>query len=343
MSKGMNKAERLDRMKLLYCERAYSDAEMSDRLGVDRSTIYRDRIALEGEHPFIEEDGRYRIDRQRYISNVRLNMTEALSLYLAARRASQQTRYAHERTASALEKIAIALHKPMTERLVNAAERILAQRSDPRRVTVFETVAQAWVESLQLRLDYRPLNGQRARTHRFEPYLLEPSPWSDSIYVIGQSDLARRVITLKLERIERAVLGERFERPEDFDEQTMLSHAWGVWGSDQAPQTVTLRFAPGTATRRLKETIWHPLERITDTDDGGCVWETEIAEWREMLPWVRGWGADMEVIGPPELRMAIMRESRRLARKYGLQEQTPDEADSSQDYDDVRAKTLFRG
>lgn len=293
MSKGMNKAERLDRMKLLYCERAYSDAEMSDRLGVDRSTIYRDRIALEGEHPFIEEEGRYRIDRQRYISNVRLNMTEALSLYLAARRASQQTRYAHERTASALEKIAIALHKPMTERLVNAAERILAQRSDPRRVTVFETVAQAWVESQQLRLDYRPLNGQRARTHRFEPYLLEPSPWSDSIYVIGHSDLARKVITLKLERIERAVLGERFERPDSFDEQTMLSHAWGVWGSDEQPQTVTLRFAPGTATRRLKETIWHPLERITDTDDGGCIWETEIAEWREMLPWVRGWGADV--------------------------------------------------
>jgi len=341
MGKGMTKAERLDRMKLLYCERAYSDVEMSERLGVDRSTIYRDRIDLEREHPFIEEEGgRYRIDRQRYISNVRLNMTEALSLYLAARRASQQTRYAHERTASALEKIAIALHKPMTERLVTAAERILSQRSDPRRATVFETVAQAWVESLQLRLDYRPLNGQRARTHRFEPYLLEPSPWSDSIYVIGQSDLARKVITLKLERIERAVLGERFERPEDFDEQTMLSHAWGVWGSDQAPQTVTLRFAPGTATRRLRETIWHPLERITDTEDGGCIWETEIAEWREMLPWVRGWGADVEVVKPEGMRREIEREARRLIRQYKLEH--TDTPSLSSDFDDDRASELFR-
>lgn len=333
MSKGMTKAERLDRMKLLYCERAYSDVEMSERLGVDRSTIYRDRIDLEREHPFIEEEGgRYRIDRQRYISNVRLNMTEALSLYLAARRASQQTRYAHERTASALEKIAIALHKPMTERLVNAAERILAQRSDPRRVTVFETVAQAWVESLQLRLDYRSLHGQRARTHRFEPYLLEPSPWSDSIYVIGHSDLARRVITLKLERIERAVLGERFERPEDFDEQTMLSHAWGVWGSDEQPQTVTLRFAPGTATRRLKETIWHPLERITDMEDGGCVWETEIAEWREMLPWVRGWGADVEVLAPRELRESVIGGARALLRLYKLEQQRNADSSTVEDF-----------
>ena len=60
----------------------------------------------------------------------------------------------------------------------------------------------------------------------------------------------------------------------------MLRHAWGVWGSDEAPQTVTLRFAPGIATRRVKETIWHPLERITDSEDGGCIWEAEIAEWR---------------------------------------------------------------
>ena len=188
---------------------------------------------------------------------------------------------------------------------VKAAERILRQRSDPHRAAVFETVAQAWVENLQLRLDYRPLNNQRARTHRFDPYLLEPSPWSDSVYVIGHSDLAHKVITLKLERIERAMLSGPFTPPEDFDEQTLLRHAWGVWGSDETPQTVTLRFAPGTATHRAKETIWHPLERITDSEDGGCIWEAEIAEWREMLPWIRGWGADVEVVRPVELRNEI--------------------------------------
>lgn len=333
MGKGMAKAERLDRMKLLYCERAFSDAEMGDRLGCDRSTIYRDRIELERQHPFVEEDGaRYRIDRRRYISSVRLNMTEALSLYLAARRASQQTRFAHESTASALEKVALSLHQPMTERLVKAAERILRQRSDPHRATVFETVAQAWVEKLQLRLDYRPLAGQRARTHRFDPYLLEPSPWSDSIYVIGHSDLAHKVITLKLERIERAMLSGPFTPPEDFDEQTLLRHAWGVWGSDETPQTVTLRFAPGTATRRVKETIWHPLERITDTEDGGCLWEAEIAEWREMLPWVKGWGASVKILAPTEMREMMIGEARALARLYGLDDQQTQRSSTIDDF-----------
>jgi CRISPR-associated endonuclease/helicase Cas3 len=91
-----------------------------------------------------------------------------------------------------------------------------------------------------------------------------------------------------------------------------------VWGSDETPQTVTLRFAPGTATRRLKETIWHPLERITDTEDGGCLWEAEIAEWREMLPWVKGWGAGIEILAPVEMRETMIGEVRTLARLYGL-------------------------
>ena len=332
MGRGMNKAERLDKLKLLYCQRSFSDAEIAERLGVDRTTVYRDRIELELEHPFVVEDGRYRIDRRRYISNVRLNMTEALSLYLAARRASQQTRFAHESTASALEKIALSLHQPMTERLVKAAERILRQRSDPHRAAVFETVAQAWVESLQLRLDYHPLNNQRARTHRFDPYLLEPSPWSDSVYVIGHSDLARKVITLKLERIERAMLSGPFTPPEDFDEQALLRHAWGVWGSDETPQTVTLRFAPGIATRRVKETIWHPLERITDTEDGGCIWEAEIAEWREMLPWVRGWGASVTILAPTEMSEVMIGEARALARLYGLDDKKTQRSSTIDDF-----------
>ena len=80
--------------------------------------------------------------------------------------------------------------------------------------------------------------------------------------------------------------------------------------------TVKLRFAPGTAGRRLRESIWHPLEEVTELEDGGYLWQAPIAEPREMLPWIRGWGADVEVIGPEKLRKALEREARRLARLY---------------------------
>ncbi|HXF61458.1 MAG TPA: CRISPR-associated endonuclease Cas3'', partial [Caldilineaceae bacterium] len=315
MGRGMSKAERLRELERLYLQRAYSDIEMAERLGVNRTTVYRDRIALERSLPFVEEQaGRWRIERSRYLSQIRLNLAEALSLYLAARRASQQTHIAHIPVASALEKLALSLRQPMTERLVRAAEQILRQRQDPQRTAVFETVAQAWSEQRQLRLHYRALRDGVERVHHFAPYLIEPSPWTDGVYLIGHSREANRLLTLKLDRIVQAALLGPCALPEHFDEQELLRHAWGIWAGE--PERVRLRFAPGLAARRLRESVWHPLEQVRELADGGCEWEAPIAEWQEMLPWIRGWGADVEVLEPLELREMLIEESKQMADIY---------------------------
>ena len=62
----------------------------------------------------------------------------------------------------------------------------------------------------------------------------------------------------------------------------MLKHAWGIWYEDKTPEPVRLRFSPGV-TKRVKESIWHPLEKVEETEDGGCIWSVEIAEWRDAL------------------------------------------------------------
>lgn len=317
MQRSMTKAERLRELERLYFQRAYSDIELGERLGVDRTTVFRDRKELETELPFVQdEEGRWSIDRARYLSSIRVNLPEALSLYLAARRTSQQTRFAQTHVASALEKLALALRQPMTERLVRAADHILVQRQDPMRAEVFETVAAGWIEGRQLRLVYRALGSEHERVHRFAPYLLEPSPWNDGVYLIGRSDLVPQVITLKLERIMEAKLLGPFVPPVEFDEEAMLRHAWGIWGSEQTPQRVKLRFAPGVATRRLRESIWHPLEEVTDLGNGGCEWQAPIAEPQEMLPWIRGWGAQVEVLEPAWLRETLARETKQMTDIY---------------------------
>ena len=55
---------------------------------------------------------------------------------------------------------------------------------------------------------------------------------------------------------------------------------------------------------------------MEDTEDGDCIWSADVAEWREMLPWVRGWGADVEVLEPKELRDSLTREAQELAELY---------------------------
>jgi len=314
---GMNKAERLEEMKRLYIQRAYSDIDMAKRLGVDRTLIYRDRIELTTQYPIEkDEEGSYHIPRSKLISEIKVNLHEALTLYLAARKTSRQTRFHHPHTANALEKLAATLRQPMTERLLKAADAVMKQEKDPERIKILEVLAQAWVEQKKVRIRYQRLESRDFVNHVIRPYLIEPSIWTDSVYVIAFSEVTEKIIPFKIDRIDTAVLsGEEFEIPADFDDQQLLKHAWGIWVGDKGPLTVKLRFSP-TVTRRVKESIWHPLENVTDTEDGGCLWSADVAEWREMLPWVRGWGAECEVLEPRELREALVRETRKLAEVY---------------------------
>ena len=318
---GMNKAERLEEMKRLYIQRAYSDIDMAKRLGVDRTLIYRDRIELTTQYPIEkDEEGSYHIPRSKLISEIKVNLHEALTLYLAARKTSRQTRFHHPHTANALEKLAATLRQPMTERLLKAADAVMKQEKDPERIKILEVLAQAWVEQKKVRIRYQRLESRDFVNHVIRPYLIEPSIWTDSVYVIAFSEVTEKIIPFKIDRIDTAVLsGEEFEIPADFDDQQLLKHAWGIWVGDKGPLTVKLRFSP-TVTRRVKESIWHPLENVTDTEDGGCLWSADVAEWREMLPWVRGWGADVEVLEPKELREALVRETRKLAEVYRVME-----------------------
>lgn len=318
---GMNKAERLTEMKRLYIQRAYSDIEMAERLGTRRETIFRDRKELEAAYPFIQDDsGRWKIDRSRLISEIKVSLHEALTLYLAARKTSRQTRFHHPHAASAVEKLAATLRQPMTQRLLRTADSLLMQQKDPERIKILETLTQAWVEQYKVRIRYQGLKSMGITNHVISPYFIEPSIWSDSIYVVAYSDTFERVLPFKVDRIQTAVfLSEPFEVPERFDDEGLLRYAWGIWYGEGEPVTVRLRFN-SAAARRVKESIWHPLENVQDTEDGGCIWSVEIADWHEMLPWVRGWGADVEVLEPKELRSALTREAQALAELYQVME-----------------------
>ena len=318
---GMTKAERLAEMKRLYIQRAFTDAEMAEKLNVDRTTIYRDRMELTLEYPVEQDDqGRYHIARSKLISEIKVNLHEALTLYLAARKTYHQTRYYNPHVTNALEKLAATLRQPMTERLLKAADVLLKQEKDPERVKILEIIAQAWVEQKKVRIRYQGLKSTGITNHVILPYLIEPSIWSDSVYVIAHSEVFEKVMPFKIDRIKSASLSsESFEIPDDFDDQQLLKHAWGIWYGDEEPVTIKLRFNRD-ATKRVKESIWHPLEKVEDAEDGGCIWSADVAEWREMLPWIRGWGADVEVLEPKGLRDSLTRETQELAELYKLTE-----------------------
>lgn len=323
MAKGFTKAERLQEMIWLYLQRGYTDIEMAVRLDVDRTTVYRDRMELEREHLFIEEDaGRYRLDRVGYMPNIKVNLHEALVLYLATRRASHQTQIAQPHITGALEKLSVALKQPMTEHLVRAAGRVFTQNADLNRVRALESITLGWAECRKVDIHYKALKSRETRQHLVHPYLIEPSLWTDGAYLIGFSEQFGKTLTFKIERIEKAELKlARFDPPLNFDEEELLRYAWGIWSSESEPVTVRLRFKPGSAARRMRESVWHKTEKVIEEPDGGLLWEAQIAEWQEMLPWVRGWGADVEVLEPEEMRKVVMRDAQKMTILYQMGDQ----------------------
>lgn len=320
MTRSMNKAERLREMERLYIQRPFSDAEMAKRLGVNRSTIYRCRLDLSLEHPIEEDDdGRHFIERSRYLGNIRVNLHEALALYLAARRASRQTRISQPHLITALEKLAAVLKQPMTEILVRSADQLLELDCCPEKVQILETVTKAWAEKRKLAIEYRSLGSDISRTHLVNPYLIEPSMWTDSTYLIALDERHNDVAAYKIERIEKAEMKlANFEIPKDFDSAQAMKYAWGIWRKEGEPVTVRLRFFPGEAVQRLAESKWHHTQEITPLPDGGCIWSAKVSEWHEMLWWVRSWGASVEVLEPEEMRKRVVEEVVAYTTIYNL-------------------------
>lgn len=318
--RGARRSQLLHDAERLYIDRAWSDSELAKRLGVDRTTIFKTRRFMEVELGLFfisEERGRYRLDPQHRLSNIRLTPTEALALYLGGRRLQQQTRTGQQPVASALEKLARALRQPMMANLARAAQDILEQEQDPRQVAVMEKLVEGWITGRKVLIRHHTLHGNE-RDYLVSPYQLEPAVWGDGVYLIGHSEQHHGPATFKVARISRATVTiDPFVIPDNFDSRALLQHAWGIWHTDRAPETVRLRFS-AAVTPRVKESIWHPSQTIRDLPEGGCLWEAQIAEVREMEAWIRGWGAEVEVEGPEGLRERIRMHVYRLHRLYHL-------------------------
>jgi len=323
MSRASGRTERLRLLEKRYLQSAYTDEELAGLLGVEsRTTIYKDRQLLMKEHKieFIEvERGRWKIDRGKYISNLRINLYETGMLYLMARKAARQTRFPNPHVTSLLESIAIMLNQPLMDRLLQSTGFIPKADEQDETTAVLEKIISCWVDQHKIRIRYQGLKSQKPTVHLVSPYLLEPSLWNEGIYLVGYSETMDKIIPFKLNRILKAAdTSQPIIFPKSFNESDFLNNVWSIWDGDGELVTVKLRFMGETAVKRVQESVWHPNQAEPERlENGDLIWSTQVAEWREMLPWVRSWGADVEVLAPVELRETLMGEAKAMAEQYG--------------------------
>jgi len=291
-------------------------SDLARDCGVARRTIYRDLESLqEMGVPIWEGDGRFGINRAAYLSTVRLNLNEAVSLFFAARLLAHHSDEHNPHIVSALDKLAAGLPAgTVAAHIARVADLVRERPVRSAYIRILEVLTTAWAERRLVRLRYRAPS--REITERdVAPYFIEVSRSAPAAYVIGFDRLRGALRTFKIERVEQAeLLAESYEIPDDFDPYDFLARAWGVM--DEGEVTIHLRFN-AVAAQRVRESVWHRSQRLTELADGGCALEMTIGSVREITPWVLGWGADVEVLAPEELRAEVASHGARMAAMYG--------------------------
>lgn len=336
LSRGEFKAQGLDEMRrrLLADHGRETRAALSRHFNVDRATIGRWIVSLESMGYTVEEDEQRRlyIDRRRYFTHLNLSRDESVLLMIALRLLQQYLDKPNTHAVELLAKLGIAFHQGLAPQVGQYVQEMAdqqrltvpAERPSPDRQRILELVSEAWIDSRKLQIRYSPFRGRRDFDDVLHPYMIEPSAIGRSTYVIGFSELAGAIRVYKIERISRRplVLDDHFDAPPHLDVRRLLNGAWGIWfNKDEQPTTVQLRFS-SFVRKRVEESRWHPSERTEPDENGRLIWTAEVDEPQEMLHWIRGWGADCEVLEPQGLRQKLIGEVRRQMRMYGIGQQS---------------------
>lgn len=292
--------------------------DIAKELDCDPSTVHRYLKEISDEYQLIEEGrGRYRIDPSVMLSNVRLYPSEALIIYLALRRFIRQTGKATKFMLDALQKIVPALNRADLKEMLNESVWALREErpASEHYTEIWNVLQDGWRYKRVIRIRYQKAGSEEADEHEIEPYLFEPMPFGDSIYLIAWSRTRNALRTFKPERILKAILTNEFFQPrQELTAETLLKHAWGIWYGE-ATTTVELLFAPEVA-RRVQETIYLPTEEKIPQPDGSLLWRAEVVGIVEILSWGRGWGPGVVVLNPPQLRQQIYEDLQKAIRLY---------------------------
>jgi predicted DNA-binding transcriptional regulator YafY len=260
---------------------------------------------------------RYVISGSYLLPPFSFTLYEALVVFLASRLAIRQMDEDNPHVKSALSKIASVLPSPLSEQLKQAIDSFQNKPISKAYVHIFEQLAIAWGTRKRVKINYRSLHSNETKEWILDPYFIEMTGTGLSTYVVGNAESADRkgINTFKLDRIQGIErLDEEFEIPDGLDPSKLLENSWGIiWGEGTE---VKLKFAPGV-TRRVKETTWHPSQKIEDLPDGGCLFTARVGSVLEMTPWIRGWGPDVEVLEPGALREEFKKWAGQMSKMYG--------------------------
>lgn len=331
--------ERKERvLSLLRQEGELNESEIATTLNLERRTINNYLRDLEYEGKVEKEGVLWRLSSLRALipRKLTLDAEQAVILYLAIRLFVKQS----DRRVETAETLLMNLANIVTDDLgaggyfSQAASELGTRPEDEIHHDILRILARAMIQKRTVEVVYEPYRGREFKTV-FSPYLLEPSGIGFATYAIGHSSIVNALRTYKVERIQSArLLRESFEVPTNFAGLDLLKNAFSIYYGDDIT-AVVLRFSP-EVVRRVQETNWrNATASQPDPEKLNHLRLTfHVADTTDLKPWIRTWGANVEVLAPLSLRDEMVGEARALGRLYGWFKADADQPDHSL-FDDI--------
>jgi len=311
----------LQLINLMRSGQAFDPDELAARLKVSRRTVYRDLDLLARSGVPCRHDmqrGGYVIDEWYFLPPVSLTLQEAVALYVAATQmANPQNFPLYKQGLRALKRISQALPvglRDLSARMAQVVEVRWPSLADAAAIgQSFQKLQAAAAESRKVRLRYDSYYERREIATVVHPYLL--ALVSRGWYLFAYSEIHRQVRTFKMDRILSAEpLNAAFTRPTDFSLDKHLGQAWCLIPEGKIWH-VKLLFLP-TVAGNVEETIWHPTQRTQRQQDGSLLFEADVDGLTEISWWVMGYGDQVIVQEPRELRDRICQMAEGVLRNY---------------------------
>ena len=162
--------------------------------------------------------------------------------------------------------------------------------------------------------EYKKFNSSESQLITLQPYLLKEyrSRW----YVIGWDESKDALRTYSLDRMSNVLLkGRSFKRSEAFNTASFFKYALGITVTDDNPQKVRLKFSEKLSPYIMSQPIHHSQKIIDDSDDGLVV-EIEVLITVELVTLILGFGDQVQVLGPDQLKESVKSALINSLKKY---------------------------
>ena len=303
-------------------------AAIDPELVTTRRTIERDLVALQDNFP-LESDGEkpqgwhWRKDSTG-LDVPGMDLTTALTFRMAEEHlarllpknclAAMSPHFAHaHKILDATEEGALA-HWPAKVKIVPRTQPLLPPQIEP---TVMDVVYEALFRNRRFKGIYRR-QGEEGKEYEVSPLGLV---YNDPIvYLVGTCWEYRDVRLLALHRFATAELinDKLVKVPKGFDLQKYIDG--GALGFTQEPGkmlALKLLFS-AEAAAHLRESPLSAKQKLTNQPGGRVLIEAMVADTQQLRWWLLGFGENVEVVGPKELREEIAEKIRRQGMLYGI-------------------------